>query len=86
MYSTNEKLKNSATTADSSFIDPAIQMANNESHMTLKRYPHQIPPPVPLYPTKTNLIKFIRNNQLPTWLGLTSQVVENHLQDSAPAT
>ena len=29
-----KKLKNSATTVDSSFIDPEIQMANNESHMT----------------------------------------------------
>ena len=36
-------------------------------------------------PTKSTLLKAIRNNQLATWAGLTAEAVEYYLPESWPA-
>ena len=36
-------------------------------------------------PTKSTLLKAIRNNQLATWIGLTAEAVEKYLPESCPA-
>ena len=37
-------------------------------------------------PTKSTLLKAIKNNQLTTWPGLTAEAVEKYLPESCPAT
>ena len=69
----------SYTLGDTSFINNIIQMANNAYNIKSKgrliKYLHQC-----LFrPPKTSLIKYLQNNQLPTWSGLTDQAVEKHL-------
>ena len=57
----------------------AYAMMSKES---LIRYLHQC-----LFsPTKKTLVKAIKNNQLTTWSGLTSDDVRKHLPDSSTAT
>ena len=60
--------------------------ANNVYQMSLKeeiiKYLHQC-----LFcPTKSTLLKDIKNNQLSTWPGLTAEAVEKYLPNSFPAT
>ena len=66
--------------------EAAIHCANNayttKSNATLIRYIHQS-----LYsPTKATLLNTIRNQQLPTWPGLTTKAVQKYLPETSPQT
>ena len=41
---------------------------------------------MPFFPPKLTLLKAIKNNQLATWPGLTTEAVQKYLPDSCPAT
>ena len=67
------------STSGTQYADNAYQITSKGD---LTRYLHRCL----FYPPKQTLIKDIQNNQLTTWPGLTTTVVDKYLPDSSPAT